>query len=384
MINLFVGCNLSPLLFSIFINDLGSELNMSNHGLPLANLNIAALFFADDIVILGKNRAALDQLMTIARTFFKNHHLELSITKSKTMLHDSSTGKTTFSNHQDLKSLSLENVVAFKYLGVTLSSSPYGFFRTHNENVKIKARQYLQSVMSLVKSGPDRADLAYTLWTSCALPAILYGCEVVPLNQGTIQEVERCQSRVGKFILQIPTSSSSVSTNIDCGFKPVWAQLAERVLMYVSKLTSKPSSYWPKIAFIEQLGMKPTSQFMKYLNKWKDATKTFGVHQKQIQKNVKHFAIQDILKNKRDTCTTSFALNCPGIISKTRWFRPKPWVNDSSFTKIFSEFRTCNIGMGNRGPTKDGRFYKLCPLCSTEEQPCLNNEARNNHKVISY
>ena len=317
--------------------------------------------------------------MAIERTFFKNHHLELSVKKSKVMSHNSATGKTTFDNNEDHDDFSLESVVAFKYLGITLNSSPSGFFKTHNENAKAKAKQYLQSILALVKTGPDRASLVYTLWTSCALPAILYGCEVAPLNQGTIQEIERCQSRVGKFMLQIPTSSSSVVTNIDCGFKPVCWTLAERVLMYVSNLSSKSSSYWPKIALLEQINMNPTSPFMKYLKKWKDATQTYGVTPKQIRKNVKHYAIKDIKQSKFDTCTTSFALNCPGTTTKNHWFRPKPWITDSSFKKIFSEFRTCNIGMGNRGPTKDGRFYKLCPLCSTDDQPYLNNEACINY-----
>ena len=173
-----------------------------------------------------------------------------------------------------------------------------------------------------MKTGPDRAELAYTLWSNCALPAILYGCEVVPLNQGTIQEIERCQTRVGKFILQIPASSSNVSTNIDCGFKPVWSAIAERVMLYASKLMTKPSSYWPKLAFQDHLDSGSTSNFLKYLNKWKTATNSFGIHPKQIRKNVKHYAI------------------------------------------------------------KDGRFYKLCPLCSTDSTPQLNNEVPTLHEPI--
>ena len=135
-----IGCNLSPLLFSIFINNLGLELNKTNLGLPLVNINIAAIFFADDITILGKNKASLDHLMAIERTFFKNHHLELSVKKSKVMSHDSATGKTTFDNIEDHDDFSLESVVAFKFLGITLNSSPFGFFRTHNENAKAKAK----------------------------------------------------------------------------------------------------------------------------------------------------------------------------------------------------------------------------------------------------
>ena len=371
---LLIGCNLSPLLFSIFINALGPELNQTNLGIPLNNINIATLFFADDIVLIGKTRAAMNKLMSITRDFFSKHHLELSTLKSKIMSHDSVTGKTSFTGNQDLPTITLDQVAAFKYLGVTISSSPYAFFRAHNENAKAKARQYLQSVMSLVKSGPDRTDLAFALWSNCALPAILYGCEVVPLNQGTILEIERCQCRVGKFIMQIPTSSSNVSTNIDCGFKPVWAVVAERVLLYARNLISKPVSYWPKLAYQEQLDQGGSSSYMKYLNKWKDATNSYGINPTQIRKNINHYAIKSIHNMQHATSTTSFALNCPGTISTNRWFTPKPWINDSGFTKMFAEFRNCNTRLGNRGPTKDGRFFKLCPLCSTTSSPQLNNE----------
>ena len=352
---------------------------MTNLGIPLNTINIASLFFADDIVLIGKNRASMDKLMHMARDFFKKHHLEISTIKSKIMSHDSATGKTSFSGNQDLPTMTLDQVAAFKYLGVTISSAPYAFFRAHNENAKAKARQYLQSVMSLVKTGPDRTDLAFSPWTNCALPAILYGCEVVPLNQGTISEIERCQSRVGKFILQIPTSSSNVSTNIDCGFRPVWAIVAERLLLYSSRLISKPSSYWPKLAYQEQLDLGGSSSYMKCLNKWKDATNSYGIHPTQIRKNITHYAIKSIHNMQHATSTTSFALSCPGTIPENRWFLPKPWVNDSGFTKMFAEFRTCNAGLGNRGPTKDGRFFKLCPLCSTASSPHLNNEVQTQN-----
>ena len=196
------GCNLSPLLFSIFIDSLGAELNESNLGIPLGNICIASLFFADDIVVMGKSKEELERLMIMIRTYFHNHRLFLSEEKSKVMMHDSSTGTTTFEGTQELSTISLENVVEYKYLGIRLSSTPYAFFRSHNQNMKSLAIKYMYSVLSLVKSGPDRASLAYSLWVNCAIPAIIYGCEIVPLCQNTIDEIERCQTRVDKFFLQ--------------------------------------------------------------------------------------------------------------------------------------------------------------------------------------
>ena len=223
------------MLFSIFINDLGPILNSSGLGINLATLNISAIFFADDLVLIGRTKPALDSLMEISRTFFSNHKLEISEKKSKIFNLDCTTGKTTFHSSSDQAPLDLENVLAFKYLGIPLNSSPYNFLKDFNDQVKKRAKNYLSSVLSLVRSGPDRSALAYTLWCRCALPSILYGTEIMPLTQATISEIERCQHAVGKFILQLPRSSANVSSFLDAGLKPVWSILAEKVMIYASK-----------------------------------------------------------------------------------------------------------------------------------------------------
>ena len=120
----FPGCNLSPLLFSIFIDSLGTELNLSKLGIPLSDVNISALFFADDIVLIGKSIKALDHLMSIARRFFSNHRLKISETKSKVMMYNATTGQTSFSGSQEYSEMTLQQVVVFKYLGADICSSP--------------------------------------------------------------------------------------------------------------------------------------------------------------------------------------------------------------------------------------------------------------------
>ena len=76
------GCNLSPLLFAIFLNNLGQELNSSNLGIDLGNTNISAIFFADDIVLIGSVSKALDSLMKITQTYFFHHRLHISQIKT--------------------------------------------------------------------------------------------------------------------------------------------------------------------------------------------------------------------------------------------------------------------------------------------------------------
>lgn len=141
-------------------------------------------------------------------------------------------------------------------------------------------------------------------------------------------------------------------------------------------------SYWPKIAMTEQLALGNRSPYVKHLLKWKRITNSCSSTRSQIKASVQRAAIISVLDEQRASCVSSFAMNGPGVCTTHRWFRPKSWVTDSSFSKIFAEFRSCNIGMGNRGPTKDGRFSKLCPLCQAKGALALNNEVNMEPQYI--
>ena len=373
MILLFSGCNLSPLLFSLFISNLGPQLNNKGFGIDLESLNIGAIFFADDIVVIGRSERALNDLMEITRRFFSTHHLELSEKKSKVIGHNAVTGQITFKGAAD-DFLTLEEVLSYKYLGIPVCSSPYNLFKKYNEQVKTRAKAYLASILSLVKTGPDRSELAFTLWSCCALPSILYGCEIMPLTQATISEIEKCQSQVGKFMLQIPRSSASVSVSIDAGLRPVWAHIAEKTLLYASSLMRKSEDFWPRIAMNVNLALGFKSPYTRHLLKWKSVTNSSLLSVKAVKKSVHDAAVHDVITQQQKHFTTTFAMNLPDAVYGTKWFKPKPWVSDSSRSKILSRFRACNASLGNRGPTKDGQYFPLCPLCAKKGDDALNNE----------
>ena len=212
---------MSPILFAIFLNELGKQLNGTCHGIKIGAIIICAILFADDLVIIGKNRKALEKLMLIVQKYFKSHQLCISEPKSKIVSFDASTGKEIFIGSAGTAPVELEKVLSFKYLGIPLNVSPYCLFRDFNDLVKRKAKNYLHSVLSISRNGPDRSELARTLWLNCALPSILYGSEIIPITQDTINKIEKCQSQIGKFMLQIPRSSANICSNIDAGLKPI-------------------------------------------------------------------------------------------------------------------------------------------------------------------
>ena len=340
----------------------------------MKNLTVSCLLFADDLVLLARHPAGLATLMDKTRTYFHYHRLDISEEKSKIMTYEATTGKIHFQGTQTT-SISLDQIISFKYLGVPISSAPYSLYKEFNDQVQRKARQYLASILSLVKRGPDRAELAYTLWSTCALPAILYGAEIIPLTKGTIKEVESCQNRVGKFILQLPSNSADIVANIDAGFRPIRGIIAEKVLTYASQTLKRPSSYWPRVAMGVNIELGNQVAYTRYLMSWKEEVKTNILSLSQIRRDTHRASINYVIREKQERPSV-FAMNTPSPTSINRWFRKKNWVSDSCLSKIVCLFRSCNAGLGNRGPTKDGRSFKDCPLCAQNGLIAKNNEAR--------
>ena len=163
IIKVHLGCNLSPLLFAIFIDGLRKLLQDTNLGVSLKLLIISILFFADDLALFAPTRKKLKKLIMIVRKYFKEHKLTLSIQKSKIMSQEADADQFEIEGDTELENICLDQVMSFKYLGVPFNSSPHAFFTSFNHQVKQRAQSYTYQVLSLVKSGPNRAELAYTL-----------------------------------------------------------------------------------------------------------------------------------------------------------------------------------------------------------------------------
>ena len=59
------GCVLSPVLFSMFIDDLVVDINKTGKGVPLDSDIIASLLYADDVAILAENVSDLQSILNV-------------------------------------------------------------------------------------------------------------------------------------------------------------------------------------------------------------------------------------------------------------------------------------------------------------------------------
>ena len=362
---------MSPLLFSIYVSDLGAELNRSGLGVQLdETTNISAVFFADDIALISESEEKLDQLLKIVTDWTVKWKMDISVSKSKVMSMSSDKESWKVFNTEENKWDSMEVVQIFKYLGAKIEIGPWRMFKEFNFNLISTAKNYMYHILSLSKMGPDTSEVACALWSQCAVPAILYGTEVMHVSETSIMELERIQSKVANFILQIPLRSSSTAGIVDVGFKSFRQLIHERKIVYHKRLLSLPSHCWARVAYkvLSKLGQKSvyirdvTNIRMEYdilTSSKKSALRKIGVKSDQR-------VLEKCFRNKK-----SMILMYPTKIIHAK----KPWVNDSNLSGLLCKFRASDVGLGNRAPLENRIQYKLCKLCMDRNgSRALNNE----------
>ena len=66
------GDALSPLLFSLYVNELTLALNQAGLGVHVGNENVSILLYADDIVLLASSPENLQLMLDIVLDWCKN------------------------------------------------------------------------------------------------------------------------------------------------------------------------------------------------------------------------------------------------------------------------------------------------------------------------
>ena len=125
---------LSPVLFNIFINDIGDDLLENN--VPILNDHkISHLLYADDLLLLSTSENELQRNITMINEFCNKWGISVNADKSKVMMFSKS-GR--MSKDQYIFTVGraiLENVNQYKYLGVNIPAN--GKFMTAEKNLSL-------------------------------------------------------------------------------------------------------------------------------------------------------------------------------------------------------------------------------------------------------
>ena len=114
------GCSLSPILFSVFINDLLKEVEQVELGIQLSSgKTFGGMLFADDFVDVSVSKESLQKLIDITNSYCSKWRLRANVIKSAVMV----ISKEAVNSCWKWGENSLPKVSSYSYLGIDFSSN---------------------------------------------------------------------------------------------------------------------------------------------------------------------------------------------------------------------------------------------------------------------
>ena len=189
------GENLSPFLFSIFLNDLETFLIEHNcspltlvqdiYEQELNNLlEIFVILYADDTVLLADTRTGMQNALDLFQLYCNQWKLEVNVNKTKIIIFCKR--KSTENFEFRLQNTLIEIVDSFSYLGLMFKYN--GNFRDARKKLANQAQKSLFSIYKNIRNQNIPIDIQLKLFDAMVEPILLYGSEIWGYENGKIIE----------------------------------------------------------------------------------------------------------------------------------------------------------------------------------------------------
>ena len=224
------GCQLSPILFALFINDLIAYVEEGDFSGPcLRGREIKALLSADDAVLLSLTPAGLQKSLEIVEGYCEQWGLRLNVTKTKIVVFRK--GRRRWQGFRWLyKGQEVEVVEKFKYLGVIFQSG--NTWECHVEEALSKAKKAMIIVRkALYRFRNLPLALVKNIFNIMVKPILLYGVEVWG-TYGDLKKFDKFALHFYKQLLGVGKSAANVGTLLELDQVPLSKEIEGRLVGY--------------------------------------------------------------------------------------------------------------------------------------------------------
>ena len=170
------GCKLSPTLFSIYMNDLATQLAALKKGVKFGGNCLSTLMYADDIVVIASSAADLQCQLNCVNEWCQKWRLDLNADKSKIMHFRPKKCPTTTATFK-CGNLKLGQCSTYKYLGIWFTEHLDMSFAARE--ISKAASRALGAIIAKFKAlGGISFECFKKLYESNVQPILLYGAGV--------------------------------------------------------------------------------------------------------------------------------------------------------------------------------------------------------------
>ena len=276
------GENLSPLLFSIFVNDLQdfvlntgcSPLNIVDGNELSDMLRLLVIMYADDTVLLAESPDGLQRALDSLSEYCAQWKLQINPDKSKVVMFCKRKPR----RAQPMFTLNgseIETVDTFKYLGIMFFYT--GSFAKCRKHVVEQATRAMWGLLRKCRKLALPPSIQLSLFDQTVIPVLLFGCEVWGYEK--LQIIEKLQLQFCKLLLRVKKSTPTCMVYGELGRKPLETVIKQRMIAYWIKLTNGPSKKYSSIMYKLCLGLLNNNQqiALPWLQKIKEIFDNLGL-----------------------------------------------------------------------------------------------------------
>ena len=228
------GDNLSPLLFSLLLNDLPARVQESRG-------HVSTLLYADDLVVFGRSRFHVQQALARLAAYAQEAGLTINLGKTEAMKFRRG-GRLAATDSFHIGGSAIRYVNSFKYLGVVLPTNG----RSFNEHIIDRTRRAL--VASVDIRTPARLSLqtALRLFTMKIAPVAAYGIQAVwaHLSKAQLEMIDRVKPAFLKRCLGLHSSALNRLVYLLCGTPLFIEDLRDQFQLPATAAYSEFISMW--------------------------------------------------------------------------------------------------------------------------------------------
>ena len=234
---------MSPLLFSVFLEELNQRIKNTGLGININNEILSVILFADDGVLVAENLEDLQVMLNEVERFSKDFNINFGASKCKVMIINEREGNGEERQEVKLYNTNLEVVKEYKYLGLNLEN--LGLSKEKNM-LRIKAEQKNAIINSKIGFRANKYEVTRGLWKGWAVPAIMYGAEIIDMGQNEIKGLDIVQNKMARVALGANKYAATEALRGEMG----WSSFEERVnkakIGYEVRLERMDENRWAK------------------------------------------------------------------------------------------------------------------------------------------
>ena len=234
------GCILSPILFSLFMNDLVDFLPL---GVNVAGVNIKVLLYADDIVLLANSPNDLQTMINTLYDYCKTWSLCVNLQKSKVLVFR--TGNRISSNMRfRYGNNDIEVVNSYKYLGVLLTFNLS--YKSHLASKLSSAKLAINSTWSkYINSSQISKENKLKIFYAASRSILLYSAQVWGIRK--YDEVEKLLRFFIKKMLYLHKTTPNYVLQLEIGLPSIFLTTLKLHFEYIEKVLNLSLTRLPRI-----------------------------------------------------------------------------------------------------------------------------------------